>query len=72
MFEKFAITGAAVLVASILMFCVFTLLVWTPTMLMAERKCLAAGYPKTSVTVALEAYCSTLDGSVTVSVVRLK
>jgi len=52
---------------------VFALLVgWMfimfPVTLHADRKCLEAGYPKSSVTYNFDIYCMNLDGSVTVRV----
>lgn len=60
--------GALGLCACVAVIAVFMMFVYMPVLLMAERQCLANGYPVTHVTVALERYCSTLDGAVTVRV----
>ena len=50
------------------------IMVWAlcslPVMLELERQCLAAGYPKYSLTWNWEKYCLTLDGNTTVRVDR--
>jgi hypothetical protein len=49
-------------------FMVYVILVVIPVQLYTEAQCLRQGYPKASVTVGLERYCSNLQGSVTVKV----
>ena len=61
----------AVLGGILALFCAYTMLIYTPVSLYAEAQCLRNGYPKTYVSVGLEMYCSTLDGSVTVTVRKL-
>ena len=61
----FAMLGAVVL------FFLYVLFVIMPVTMYAEAKCLRSGFPSAHVTVGLERYCSTLDGSVTVKVEKL-
>lgn len=55
-----------------LLFCAYVFVAWGPTSLYAEAECLAAGYPKHQVSVGLERYCMNLEGTITVSVKKLK
>ena len=43
-----------------------------PVAALADKKCIEAGYPKSRVTWDFEAYCITLEGAVTVPVVKMK
>ena len=67
--EKVVIGFAIALVTPMVL-----LFVWAtvslPLMMETDRRCLAAGYPKSSVTWNWETYCLNLDGSVTVRVDR--
>jgi hypothetical protein len=58
----FAFAGIMVLAV------LYCMLIWLPVNLYAEAKCLEQGYPESRVSVGLEQYCMTLDGSVTVRV----
>ena len=53
-------------------FCLYAFLVLMPVSLYAKAKCLEAGYPKSSVTWNLHAYCIGLDGSTRTEVQKLK
>lgn len=46
----------------------YLLFALVPVSLYTEAECLRQGYPKSSVSIGLERYCMTLDGSVTVRV----
>lgn len=48
----------------------YTMFILCPVSIYAQSECLRNGYPNAYVTIGLERYCSTLDGSVTVKVVR--
>ena len=50
----------------------YMLFVFIPAALYADSKCLAAGYPKSSVTIGLDMYCIGLDGTVRSTVSKLK
>lgn len=51
-------------------FCAYVMFFVVPVMFYAGAECLRNGYPKAHVTIGLERYCSTLDGSVTVKVTK--
>ena len=65
--------GEALVMLLLLVVGLFTLycaFIVAPISFYVEAECLRKGYPKSYVTIGLERYCSTLDGSVTVSVVK--
>jgi hypothetical protein len=64
--EKFLIGVASVFGLAV----AYVLLALMPVTMMAERECLAAGYPEARVTFMLERYCVTLEGAVTPRVYR--
>ncbi len=43
-----------------------------PVSVYADAECLRRGYPVSQVTIGLQTYCSTLDGSITVRVEKLR
>lgn len=49
---------------------VYVIFVVAPVILYTQAECLRKGYPKAYVTVGLERYCSTLDGAVTIQVIK--
>lgn len=61
-YEKAFICAIASTILTLVLLVIFV----TFANLYAERKCLQSGFPKHHVTYALEVYCSTLDGDVTV------
>ncbi len=56
-----------VLFGAVLCYFIFAVL---PVALYNEAECLRAGYPKGKITVGLERYCVTLDGTVAVKVTK--
>jgi hypothetical protein len=62
-----ALLTLAALMLAVLLFGSF---VFFPIALHAEAECLRMGYPVARVTVGLERYCTTLDGAVTVKVIK--
>jgi len=46
----------------------YTFFIWTPVSIYTEAECLREGYPEHRVSVGLERYCMTLDGTITVRV----
>lgn len=59
---------AVIAVAIIALFLAYAIFIYTPVALYAEAKCLTKGYPESRVSVGLEQYCMTLDGTITVKV----
>ena len=53
-------------------FVMYVFFVVMPVSMYADAKCLEAGYPKSSVTWNLHAYCIGLDGSTRTEVQKLK
>lgn len=49
-------------------FFLYAIFALVPVSMYTDAECLRQGYPKSSVTIGLERYCMTLDGSVTVRV----
>ena len=66
--EKIGLT----MVGIIALFFISILFVVIPVQLVAESKCLAAGYPAAKVTISLDTYCVNLDGVVTNKVVKVE
>jgi hypothetical protein len=66
MFEKFIVA----IVAVFAIFVTYVVVAVMPVILYAEAECMRNGYPMAHVTIGLERYCSTLDGSVTVKVTK--
>ena len=54
--------------APLVIFLAYFMFVFGPVSIYAEAECLRKGYPEYRVSVGLERYCMTLDGSVTVQV----
>jgi uncharacterized membrane protein YjfL (UPF0719 family) len=69
--RRVSFCGAGVLAA---LFCLFLFIympfIYVPVTMYAEAECLRNGYPRASVTVGLERYCTKLDGVVSVKVVK--
>jgi hypothetical protein len=61
--------GIAVFLVSFLLLMMF---VWVPVLLHTEARCLEAGYPRAKVTIGLERYCISLEGSTATRVTKLK
>jgi len=47
---------------------IYVWLIWIPVNVYTEAKCLQKGYPEARVSIGLERYCITLNGSITVVV----
>jgi hypothetical protein len=62
-------TGVAVFILSLI---VLTMFVFVPVVLHTEARCLEAGYPRAKVTITLEKYCISLEGSSATKVTKLK
>jgi len=67
-FEDFFWWPMTLVIAILGVFFLYTVIVWGPVKLYADAECLRLGYPKAQVSIGLERYCTTLDGSVTVKV----
>ena len=52
----------------LVLFILYVMFIFVPVVAYAEAECLRAGYPNSRVTIGLERYCLTLDGTVTVRV----
>ena len=59
------------LIVSVLALFLYGLVFWGPYNLYAESQCLAKGYSEHRVSIGLEIYCMSLDGSLTVRVDKL-
>ena len=68
MIEKLAI----LVVSLVVLFSIYMVFVILPVIMYTDAQCLRQGMPKAHVTIGLERYCSTLDGSVTVKVTKQK
>ena len=60
------------IIGVLLAFCVIFLLIVTPAMLVADKRCLEAGYPNSHVTYTFDVYCERLDGQVTNTIKLVK
>lgn len=56
--------------AAFVLLAAYALLAYFPVELYAEAECLRNGYPKAQVSIGLERYCTTLDGLVSVKVIK--
>ena len=63
----FIILTLAGVVGVFMLYCLF---IYTPVKMYTGAECLRKGYPKAMVSVGLERYCTNLDGSVTINVVK--
>lgn len=66
--ENKIMIAIGIILVPLFVFLLYTLFILMPVSMWAEAKCLRNGYPKTAVTINLEAYCMNLNGSVTVRV----
>ena len=63
-FAKISAFVAVTLFTVFLLFILYTLFVYAPVRVYNEADCLSKGFPKGRVSVGLERYCLTLEGSI--------
>lgn len=70
--EKLLLGCVIAPIGFLLLASMLALVVYVPAEVLAQEKCLEAGYPEAKVTWNLKRYCTNLDGVVTVTVDQLE